>query len=75
MCSSSDSSNDNLNSYLLCLSMRQLLNAHLATRFLFTPQDPAKEEMIRELNAEYGCLEYASGRKRDPNGGHQETAK
>ena len=24
--------------------------------------------MIRELNAEFGCLEYVSGRKRDPNG-------
>eukprot|EP00878_Enallax_costatus_P000276 GHUV01000347.1.p1 GENE.GHUV01000347.1~~GHUV01000347.1.p1 ORF type:complete len:1266 (+),score=343.56 GHUV01000347.1:286-4083(+) len=31
-------------------------------------KDPTKEEMIRELNAEYGCLEYVSGRKRDPNG-------
>jgi cellulose synthase/poly-beta-1,6-N-acetylglucosamine synthase-like glycosyltransferase len=31
-------------------------------------KDPAKEEMIRELNAEWGCLEYVSGRKRDPNG-------
>jgi cellulose synthase/poly-beta-1,6-N-acetylglucosamine synthase-like glycosyltransferase len=24
--------------------------------------------MIRELNAEYGCLEYVAGRKRDPSG-------
>lgn len=31
-------------------------------------KDPTKEEMVRELNAEYGCLEYVSGRKRDPNG-------
>ncbi|GBF97993.1 six-hairpin glycosidase [Raphidocelis subcapitata] len=31
-------------------------------------KDPAKEAMIRELNAEYGCLEYVTGRKRDPNG-------
>jgi cellulose synthase/poly-beta-1,6-N-acetylglucosamine synthase-like glycosyltransferase len=31
-------------------------------------KDPQKEEMIRELNAEWGCLEYVSGRKRDPNG-------
>lgn len=31
-------------------------------------KDPTKEDMIRELNAEYGCLEYVSGRKRDPNG-------
>lgn len=31
-------------------------------------KDPTKEEMIRELNAEWGCLEYVSGRKRDPNG-------
>jgi hypothetical protein len=28
--------------------------------------------MIRELNEEYGCLEYVSGRKRDPNGGWQQ---
>jgi cellulose synthase/poly-beta-1,6-N-acetylglucosamine synthase-like glycosyltransferase len=32
------------------------------------PQDPSKEAMIRDLNAEYGCLEYVAGRKRDPNG-------
>ena len=31
-------------------------------------KDPAKEEMVRELNNEWGCLEYVSGRKRDPNG-------
>ncbi len=31
-------------------------------------KDPAKEAMVRELNAEYGCLDYISGRKRDPNG-------
>ena len=31
-------------------------------------RDPAKEEMVRELNAEFGCLEYVTGRKRDPNG-------
>lgn len=31
-------------------------------------KDPTKEEMVRELNAEWGCLEYVSGRKRDPNG-------
>ena len=37
-------------------------------------RDPAKEEMIRELNAEYGCLEYVTGRKRDPNGEQKETA-
>jgi hypothetical protein len=24
--------------------------------------------MVRELNAEYGCIEYVAGRKRDPNG-------
>jgi hypothetical protein len=32
------------------------------------PQDPSKEAMIRDLNAEYGCLEYVAGRKRDPAG-------
>jgi len=31
-------------------------------------KDPAKEEMVRELNNEWGCLEYVSGRKRDPTG-------
>jgi len=31
-------------------------------------KDPTKEEMVRELNLEWGCLEYVSGRKRDPNG-------
>jgi cellulose synthase/poly-beta-1,6-N-acetylglucosamine synthase-like glycosyltransferase len=31
-------------------------------------KDPAKEEMLRELNLEWGCCEYVSGRKRDPNG-------
>lgn len=31
-------------------------------------KDPTKEEMVRELNMEWGCLEYVSGRKRDPNG-------
>jgi hypothetical protein len=31
-------------------------------------KDPTKEEMVRELNNEWGCLEYVSGRKRDPNG-------
>lgn len=31
-------------------------------------KDPAKEEMVRDLNNEWGCIEYVSGRKRDPNG-------
>ena len=31
-------------------------------------KDPTKEDMTRELNAEYGCLEYVSGRVRDPSG-------
>jgi hypothetical protein len=31
-------------------------------------KDPAKEAMVQELNAEWGCLEYVAGRKRDPAG-------
>jgi cellulose synthase/poly-beta-1,6-N-acetylglucosamine synthase-like glycosyltransferase len=31
-------------------------------------KDPTKAAMVRELNKEWGCLEYVSGRTRDPNG-------
>lgn len=31
-------------------------------------KDPSKEAMVRELNKEWGCLEYVSGRTRDPKG-------
>jgi cellulose synthase/poly-beta-1,6-N-acetylglucosamine synthase-like glycosyltransferase len=31
-------------------------------------KDPTKAAMVRELNEEWGCLGYVSGRTRDPNG-------
>jgi hypothetical protein len=31
-------------------------------------KDPTKAAMVHELNKEWGCLEYVSGRTRDPNG-------